>query len=671
MPDELSNYHVQLEQEVLAVRDTEGLFHEDAFSQHVADILTDAGEFSDAMLAGFRERGVALNAWAIDEDETVVHLLVSDFRGSPDIESLTATQIATSFKRLTAFVERSFDDLADRLEPSNRVWEVADRLRQLRPQLTAVHLYLASDANARKPTPPPMSDIAGIPVTPHIWDLERFFRLATSGRRQESIEIRLADYAGPLPCLAGPESEDFRVFLLLVPAPLLAGLYDTYGSKLLERNVRSFLEVRGAVNKGIRNTILNEADRFLAYNNGISATAENVDLVRLPDGTLAIAGIRDLQIVNGGQTTASLHRAWRKDKVDLTGVTVQAKLTVVAQDELDGLVGRISAYANTQNKVTGADLSANNPYHVAMEGLSRSIWAPATGGTQRQTRWFYERARGQYTDELARAGTAAQQRQWKQLHPTAQRFTKTDLAKFEHSWEQLPHLVSLGAEKNFQKFMAGLGPKPAEPDETAFRHLIAKCLLFKAAEKVVTAEKLGGYRANVVAYSIARLAFGTDSRLDLEAIWRQQAVSEAATDALRELAKPVHDIITHPTGTVRHIGEWCKKEACWQAVKTYDWSPSRTLRAELIGVQALRGAEAAEEQVGAVDDVADTDPALWFRLSHWAKMNDVLTPWQRQFTYSLGQQLGRGRQPSERQAVQARKALSNAIAAGFDAEAEE
>ena len=202
-------------------------------------------------------------------------------------------------------------------------------------------------------------------------------------------------------------------------------IYSQYGPRLLELNVRSFLQARGKVNQGIRRTILDQPGRFLAYNNGISVTASEVELVDLPGGGRGFGRIKNLQIVNGGQTTASLHHAVRRDGADVSAIQVPAKLTVVPEDRLEEIVPLISRYANSQNKINEADFSANDPFHVRVEELSRTIWAPATGGTLRQTRWFYERARGQYADGLGRAGSPAQQRKFKQEHPPAQKFTKT------------------------------------------------------------------------------------------------------------------------------------------------------------------------------------------------------------------------------------------------------
>jgi hypothetical protein len=409
----------------------------------------------------------------------------------------------------------------------------------------------------------------GVNYSFNIWDLRRTYRCVTSGQKREAIEINFqSQYDSVISCLAMPESQaDYRAYVAIIPGEILCKIYAEYGSRLLERNVRSFLQAKGNVNKGIRQTILKEPHRFLAYNNGISATAETVKLVDLPNGGQGIAEIRDLQIVNGGQTTASLYQAVRKDKADISGIYVQTKLTVVDRDRMDEIVPLISRYANNQNKVNEADFSANDPFHIRIEELSRTIWAPAVEGTQRQTRWFYERARGQYADAKNRESTPAKQKAFTLTHPNAQKFTKTDFAKFEHTWDQLPHIVSLGAQKNFAKFTIGLTQKSRpEPDETYFTHLIAKAILFKSAEKIVQSEKFGGYRANIVTYTLAYLSYKAQQDIDLDKIWKQQSLTPSLQQAIQMISIEVHQVITNPPDG-RNVTEWCKKESCWKAIQ--------------------------------------------------------------------------------------------------------
>ena len=265
---------------------------------------------------------------------------------------------------------------------------------------------------------------------------------------------------------------------------MLAAIYDRWGTRLLEQNVRVFLQHRGKVNKGIRATIENEPNMFFAYNNGITATAEEV-AIDDDGGRLLLRRLKNFQIVNGGQTTASIHSAQR-GKVDVSQTFVQMKLSVVDPERANRLVPKISEFANSQNRVSAADFFANHPFHVRMEGFSRRIHAPSPDGTFRQSKWFYERARGQYAD--ARGGlTSAQRKKFDLENPRRQLFTKTDLAKFVNVWKERPHEVSLGAQKNFAAFAQRIGQQwetaPDDFNEAWYREAVAKAIVFKATER--------------------------------------------------------------------------------------------------------------------------------------------------------------------------------------------
>jgi hypothetical protein len=561
----VNDYAERLLQETISAADAEaaGALRAEVFTRLVTDRLTAAGEINDAEIAFHKARGVEVSGWSLDDDDDapVLHLFVTDYRGAVPPPSLSNTAIDESFRRLGEFFDRSLDGYADRLEESTPAFELADMIYRKGKSFDRIRLYLLSDARARAPTTKGEA-VRGIPVSRQVWDIERLRRLDTSGLEHEPITVDVVErIGGPLPCLVGPAGRDHQVLLTILPGQFLASLYDEFGARLLERNVRAFLQARGAVNKGIRDTLLSQPDHFLAYNNGISATASEVKLVESGDGGTAISLIKDLQIVNGGQTTASIQSV--NKKADIGAVAVQAKLTVVPRDRIERIVPSISKFSNTQNRVTGADFSANHPFHARLEELSRTVWAPTADGSQRQTHWFYERARGQYADELQRSGTPARRKQFRLTHPPQQRFTKTDLAKFENSWDQHPHVVSLGAEKNFREYMLALDRRGyVEPDVAYFHRVVAKAILFRTTERVVSAQKFGGYRANIVTYVIAKLVHATSHRIDLEAVWRHQVLTETLQSAIGDLAKPIFVIITNPAGRVRHIGEWCKKIDC-------------------------------------------------------------------------------------------------------------
>jgi hypothetical protein len=345
------------------------------------------------------------------------------------------------------------------------------------------------------------------------------------------------------------------------------------------------------------------------------------------------------------------------------------KLTVVDPEHLQEVVPEISRFSNTQNKVTVVDFSSNDPYHVELEKLTRALWAPAVAGSGQETKWFYERARGQYSDALNRERTPARQRAFKVQYPLKQKFVKTDVAKWINSWDCKPWMVSRGAEKNFRAFMAELDGAAPTSSIGYVRQLLALGILFRATEKIVTQQAFGGYRANIVTYSIAKLAFATGHRLDLERLWRDQYVTDATADALAETSRIVNKIITQPIGG-SHVGEWTKKEACWAQVAEADWALPADLAAELMSGthRAKAGSDSGRAEAVADPDVARVmavDAETWFALSQWARETDSLQPSQRGLAYSLGRLIGRGGEPGARQAKQGVIVLNEAMALGF------
>jgi hypothetical protein len=383
-----------------------------------------------------------------------------------------------------------------------------------------------------------------------------------------------------------------------MPANILAELYGKYGARLLEQNVRCFLQARGNVNKGIRSTIMNDPGMFFAYNNGITATAKEVTAEQAAGG-IFIKQVRDLQIVNGGQTTASLFHTNRKDKAELDNVFVQMKLSVVAEEKSEEVVPKISEYANTQNKVNAADFFSNHPFHVRMEEFSRRLLAPPIPGALRESKWFYERARGQYADAQTKL-TPAGRKKFQSEYPKQRMFTKTDLAKFENVWDEKPTFVNLGAQKNFAKYAERIGREwskaPDTFNEFYYKRAIARAILFRRTEKLISAQPWyqGGYRANIVAYSLALIGEYCRSKnksFDFMQVWKNQYVSPATVEALEVLGKFVSDDISAPPEGISNISEWCKKDACWtrlqNKVHTLDELLPAQFKTELVSANAV------------------------------------------------------------------------------------
>ena len=390
---------------------------------------------------------------------------------------------------------------------------------------------------------------------------------------------------------------------------------------------------------------------------------------RVTQRGLVCTSIRNLQIVNGGQTTASLHAASRAGE-DLRRVFVQLKLSIVDQGIAEAVVPRISEYANSQNKVNAADFFSNHPFHVRMEDFSRRIFAPPAPGALHDTKWFYERARGQYQD-LKSGATAAQKKKFDLQFPKAQVFSKTDLAKYEGVWAEKPHIVSRGAQKNFADFAATVGAAwEKESDiynEEHFRELVAKAIVFRHLEKEVPKQNwyAGGYRANIIAYGISKLAHDLRTegkQVDFQAIWRSQHVSRGLSDALVLSCARGNDVLVAADPSARNVTEWAKKEACWTTVARLVIEWPKTLEGELLTKQAaaLAKKRSVDEQkdlnlINAQARVVEAGPDIWRQALAWGKRRGHLTDKDQGVLTVCGQMPTKV--PSDKQAVVALEAL--------------
>jgi len=673
----LAQFYTEFFEEIntAAASQSSGWAKEDFFTAIALEYLADTGEVDDTIMCPYRDRGLQLNAYSISDDFEAVEIFVSIFLDSDNVQSVKRDDVDASLKRAVSLFRKAVNDLHTSFEKDTDTYGFSMSLSQHRKEIKTLKIIALTNGTV-KPIPLKNIELDGTDISFSIWDIDRIFRCITSGKIRETIEIDFVELFGKaIPCIENTSCEMYSVYLSVLDGDMLASLYETHGARLLERNVRSFLQVRGAVNKGIRDTLKDAPGMFLAYNNGISVTAESVEIVRDENGKPSIKKIRDMQIVNGGQTTASIYNAKRDKKlgVDLTRVFVQMKLTVIeSPDAMDDIVPRISEYANTQNRIHIADFSANDPYHRRIEELSRVTWAPAQSG-QKPKNWFYERARGQYLDQLSRETTPLRKKQFREEHPC---FTKTDLAKYENTWDQLPFFVSEGAQKNFRRFTIRLQErKNFIPDEMYYKRLIAKAILFRQTEKLVQEQRYGGYRANIVTYTIAFISFKSAQRIDLEKIWREQTLSSALEAEVVKASSFIQRLITNPPSS-GNISEWCKKDKCWELVQNYSFDTSDDFGNELISVSRpdyvvsakapMQGiAEVTSEEAELINRVLKVPASTWFALSKWSKETSNFEGWQRSIVFSVGTLIGRGKKPTYKQAVQAWAVYSQAERKGF------
>ena len=377
------NFH----QDIIAGRQDANVevFSEGLFTDLMLEYLADAGEIDDREICSHQARGIKVNGYAFFNDNEALDLFVSHYTGEYPPVRVARSDLQKQLKRIRTFFDKAISRNYSNLEESSPAFDLADRICQLRDRLSLVRLFVLTDG------------IAGIDaiedeicgtyrISSHVWDIERLHRLVSSDYRPDPIEIDMVNEFGTaLPCLPMPKEKPvYSTYSCVISADILADLYDRFNTRLLERNVRAYLQMRGNINKGIRDTITNQPHMFLAYNNGISATAEEVELVDIHDGMKGISRIRDFQIVNGGQTTASIYHTRTKDKQDVSEVFIQVKLTVLKNpNDIDYIVPKISEYANSQNKINAADFTSNDPFNITMQKLSRQIWDPAKRGEQR------------------------------------------------------------------------------------------------------------------------------------------------------------------------------------------------------------------------------------------------------------------------------------------------
>ncbi|MEI6392746.1 MAG: AIPR family protein, partial [Verrucomicrobiota bacterium] len=456
---DLEQFLIDLQQRVAerCADDASPQMQEDAFTEVVLDQLAEGGGdvcYHQADRHG-RRPASKVNAWNLSADGTALSLFVALYHGSTQVEMVPRAEVDKHFKLLRGFLVRALSGFHVELEESFEAFDAARRIHQVKSDIVSVRLVFLTDGAVRS-AEVEKEQQPGFSTSYEFWDLKELRNLAMG--EPEPIELDFVkDHGGAVSCLARKDATgEFTTYLAFFPAELLHAVYAKFGMRLLEKNVRAFLSAKGKVNKPIQETIRDAPHRFLAYNNGLAATAAAVRVKDKGDGHAQLEWARDFQIVNGGQTTASIHHAKVRERADISDVVVQVKLTVVNdQSMVEEFVPLISKFTNSQNKVNTSAFSANSPFHRAVERLSRTITFQPADGMERGNRWYYERAQGSYLNDKNNMHPPAARKEWERMHPTAQKFSKTDLAKFEHTWAGLPYLVCLGAEKNFLKFADG------------------------------------------------------------------------------------------------------------------------------------------------------------------------------------------------------------------------
>lgn len=576
----------------------------ETFIEYMKDILiNDYSLISDLENCYFEfnngsKQNMHIDAAYLELAANVLDLVIADYNPG-EIKNINNEFITNKSNLMLHYFDNVLKGYFDGAELSNPATQLAINIKKNLNSINKIHLIIISTNKMSKfvkTTELPNHQIynLNLKVDLDVIGIENIYNTKLPTFKKEPIEIITKDFdCEGIQCIkADIGSNDYQAYLAIVPGKFLCDIYKKYGPRLLESNVRSFLNSRGAVNKGIRGTIINEKDKFFTYNNGISTIAKSIKTEYKEKKGLYITKFEDFQIINGGQTTASLAAANIKDKASLDNIFVQMKLTILNKDDSE-LIHNISKYANSQNKVTAADLNSNHPFYIRIEDFSRKIYSPIINNQTYQTLWFFERARGQY-DQPKMSKTKAERATYEKINPKSQKFTKTDLAKFLNASYMKPYDVSWGAEVNLTKFQVEM-EKQWDKDKNVFnelfyKELIAKAILFKTIEKEISKQdwyiQNKAYRAQLVAYTFSKLVYeaqkNNNSELNYKAIWDKQFVCDYLVEEIGKISKLAFDVLYDVNRQYSNIGEYCKRKECWEILKAKPYTLSEETIESLI-----------------------------------------------------------------------------------------
>lgn len=664
---------------------------EEEFLNRTLDILTDFNEIEDPMRVGMGDKArknkslMRVDGYSFDEVDRSLILFISDFQDSYNTDNLTETRVDELYWRMYNFLDEVCNgDVNEYFDASDDILKVARLIRHRvnatgddPDMLLKVKFYIITNKElsatllnknllettirkkkgksktAKTTKKIKKADFNGKPLEINLWYLERFFEMENSNNNDPIVidiknDFPSLGYEG-IPCIKGNIGEDlgYEAYIAIIPGKLLANIYIEHGSKVLEGNVRAFLGTNGSksVNSGIKRTINTDPTKFFTYNNGIATTAADVEIEEV-NGEMLITRIVDLQIINGGQTTASLAEAvLKKTNVNLEGIFVPMKLTVIEDREsenddgvrfYDQMVQAIAKYANSQNKVTAADLFSNDPFHIWMEKMSKKHLAPPAQYAI-PTGWYYERSRKKYLQEQIKL-RGEDAKRFALKYPKKQIVNKEQLAMYLTTIDLKPHIVSKGKNWVMKEFGTKIGndyrANKAMFNEFYFKKCICSAIIFRTVDNYLETNKdsakkptgfwykSGGYKGNIVPYTIAKIlsCIPAGYTLNWERIWQKQSVSPAFMREVEILTKITNDFICDSHGVI--VTEYCKRQTTWEEYRDqikHELSPEfiEELMPESLIKQQENDAKSEQKEINDLQTVMDV---IGKGIDYWTRL---------------------------------------------------
>ncbi len=721
----VENYRELVHEDIMLAAKAGNSSLKDEFLIYALGILANGEEFDDYTECHYdginrRNGKMAIDGYSKDDTDGSMCFFIADYHGKDNDDSIMSEDISAMFKKLRLFVEEATKhELYHDIHGNDAVIDLAQDLYYDSETITKYRFYLLTDAYNKQRSKTIKDDkIGDKTVELNVWDISRLFDLVCSKAQKESVEINLPDlgFKG-IPCVKAVQYENivadielpikfdtelesdkdedipenivsYTSYLAVVPGQVLNDLYLEYGSKLLEGNVRSFLSVRGKVNKSIQATIKNYPEMFFAYNNGIAATATDITTEMTPEG-LIITKIKDLQIVNGGQTTASIANtlltAKKNENVDLSKLFVPMKISVLEHSMAEKIIPKISEYSNSQNKVDASDFFSNHPFHIRMEEYSRKTPIPSIGGNQFQQYWFYERTRGQYNQGKMKFGSKSSQlKKYTDRYPEKMVITMLDLAKFMEIYECSPDVVSKGKQKTLQLFADEIKNSWQKNNEEFnafyYKRVVALAIMYKRTDEIIKVtdwyKEKRSYKANVIAYTLSLIFHHIHTHkkgyeIDFNKIWNMQDIYDELEDQIRVLSKEVYDYITGPRET-ENVTEWCKKETCWSRAKGKVWTFNDPFIYTLVSKSAIedeikdeKATRKIANEVDSLKEIISRGSDYWKQMLNWGMERRLLSDKEASILQMVINMNYTGRIPTDKQAKVVMNARNRMIQEGM------
>lgn len=598
---EFLNYRKEL---LDSSKDEEGFVQQTQLLSQILPLMVDAKlldseDWNDSYFFNTAEN-LKLNGYTVNEsserlqlfivDETSIDLTLTD----KDLQISTRNHYDNQFKRVTKFLNKAIKGYL------NEDVQDADPIRPLLSQLSSptgveqfdvmeIFLISATATIETRGTMPQPKRIEfedenisvcftrnrervnkELLIIKKLVDLNFLYDVLISQGNREALVIDFESlFNYKIEVIKAADEENFESYLCVLPANILSDLYKRYSSRLLEKNVRSFLLFKGA-NKGIRETIKVCPEKFIAFNNGITITSTAKEIESI-NGKMFIKSLTDFQIVNGGQTTASIYFT-QKDGFSIDKVKIMAKINVareMTEEGLDSLISDISRYSNSQTKVSNVDLSSRSPQLNKIKALSESIITPSG------RKWFFEKSRGEFNTKLRIAGS--NKARIEKEYPKNYRFSKEQLGKYFTAWGDQPYVVKKGGEKVFRYFLEEItgelrGKKAVNINRDFYEDLISKIILFTQLEKIYGQGKhsMGQIRSAVVPYTISIIYIYTDGAksgklFDLSKIWKKEKLEDDLVKFFTELMELMNRLIKNYSESDDY-GEYAKNKKLWENI---------------------------------------------------------------------------------------------------------